>query len=296
MLEDPKAAAFFEGFMSQWAELQRFDAITVDPKQFVRFSNGLRQSAKREVIEFFKVLVNEDLPASNLVDSDFVVVDPLLQAHYELQDEFSLVKNEFGKVDLPRGSPRGGLLGQMAFLTLGSNGERSSPVIRGAWVMEKILHSPPPPPPPNVPELGSGSRKPLSNREMVILHQKQTVCSSCHKRMDVIGFGLENFDPIGRWRDTELVNKKQVLIKPGGTLPSGAAFKNPRELKTLLMTQRHKLALELCESLTAYGIGRTIEFSDTHALYAILRKNHSQDFRVRSMISEIVTSPLFRTK
>ena len=162
--------------------------------------------------------------------------------------------------------------------------------------MEKILHDPPPPPPPNVPELGSASKKPATNRQMVIMHQAQTVCSSCHQRMDVIGFGLENFDAIGGWRDNELVGKKKVPIESGGTLPSGAAFETPAELKSLLMSQKHKLALELCESLAAYGIGRTMEFGDTHALYAILKKSSKNEFRMRSMIAEIVNSPLFRNK
>ena len=296
MLEDPRADAFFEGFVSQWVELDRFDAITVDAKKIPVFSEGLRRSARREVIEFFKLLVKDDLPADNLIDSDFVVVDPLLQEHYGLQDQPRLSDDLFAKVKLPADSPRGGLLGQMAFLTLGSNGERSSPVIRGAWVMEKFLHNPPSPPPPNVPELGSASEKPVTNREMVILHQEQVVCSSCHKRMDVIGFGLENFDTIGRWRDTERVGKKQVPIEAGGTLPSGVSFKDTHELKALLVTQKHRLAQELCESLTAYGIGRTIEFSDADKIKTILRQSYSQDFRLRSMISEIVTAPLFRTK
>ena len=296
MLADPKADAFFEGFVSQWVELDRFDAITVDPKKFVEFSDGIRRSARREAIEFFKLLVKEDLPAENLIDSDFVVVDPLLQEHYGLQDQTRPNNDLFAKVELPADSHRGGLLGQMAFLTLGSNGERSSPVIRGAWVMEKFLNDPPSPPPPNVPELGAASSKPVTNRQMVILHQKQSVCSSCHQRMDVIGFGLENFDTLGRWRDTELVGKKQVPIEPGGTLPSGASFKNVNELKALLMTQKHRLAQELCESLMAYGIGRTIEFSDADKLKDILKQNHKQNFRLRSMISEIVTSQMFQTK
>ena len=296
MLEDPKADAFFEGFVSQWVELDRFDAITVDPKKFVEFSDGLRRSARREVVEFFKLLVKEDLPAGNLIDSDFVVVNSLLQEHYGLENQPSLTNDQFVKIELPPDSPRGGVLGQMAFLTLGSNGERSSPVIRGAWVLEKFLHDPPSPPPPNVPELGAASRKPVTNREMVILHQKQVICSSCHKQMDVIGFGLENFDTLGRWRDTETVGKKQVPIEPGGTLPSGITFKDIGELKTLLMTQKHLLAQELCESLTAYGIGRTIEFSDADKLDTILKKSYEQDLRLRSMISEIVASRLFRTK
>ena len=296
MLKDSKADAFFEGFASQWVELDRFDAITIDRKKYVEFSEGLRRSARRETIEFFKSLVQEDLPADNLIDSDFVIVDDLLQEHYDLEDQPQSTAAQFVKHKLPSNSPRGGLLGQMTFLTLGSNGERSSPVIRGAWVMEKLLHDPPSPPPPNVPELGAASKKPVTNREMVVLHQKQVVCSSCHKRMDAVGFGFENFDTIGQWRDTELVGKKQVPIEPGGTLAAGTTFKDIHELKALLMTQKHRLAQELCESLTVYGIGRTIEFSDSEKIRAILRKNYTQDFRVRSMISEIVTSPLFRMK
>jgi len=181
-------------------------------------------------------------------------------------------------------------------LILGSNGERSSPVIRGALVMEKLLHAKPPPPPPNVPELGTASKKPATNRQMVELHQRQAVCSSCHKRMDVIGFGLENFDPIGKWRDDEKVGRKKVPIEPGGTLPSGAAFRNVNELKQLLLTQDHQLAIELFESMLAYGLGRTIEFSDTTRVYTMLRKLHSDDFPVRSMIHEITSSELFQTK
>ena len=305
MLDDPKAEAFFEGFVGQWADLDRFDAITVDQKRYVQFNSGLRQSARREVIEFFKVLVDEDLPVDNLIDSDFLVVDPLLRNHYELDEpdkvsqrsgDIAVTENGFHKLPLPADSVRGGLLGQVAFLTLGSNGVRSSPVIRGAWVMDKLLHDPPSPPPPNVPELGSNSKKPRTNREMVVMHQKQSVCASCHKGMDVVGFGLENFDTIGRWRETEQVGKKQVPIESGGTLPSGVVFKDLDELKALLLTQKHRLALELCESMTAYGIGRTIEFSDADVVQAILKKNRSQDFRLRSMIAEIVVSPLFKTK
>ncbi|MEP3477846.1 MAG: DUF1592 domain-containing protein [Fuerstiella sp.] len=296
MLDDPKADAFFEGFASQWAELDRFDAITVDPKKFLKFSDGLRQSARREVVEFFKLMVQEDLPVDNLIDSNFVVVDALLQQHYELENSSSFASGGFEKLSLSPKSPRGGLLGQMAFLTLGSNGERSSPVIRGAWVLDKILHDPPSPPPPNVPELGAASRTPVTNRQMVVLHQKQVVCYSCHKKMDGIGFGFENFDTIGRWRDTESVRKKQVRIEPGGTLASGESFQDIHELKKLLLAQKHHLAQELCESLTAYGIGRTIEFSDSGRVRAILETSRGQDFRIRSMISEIVVSSLFRTK
>lgn len=293
MLRDPKSVAFTNGFASQWAALRRFDAITVDESDWVRFNAGIRHSASREVLEFFRTLVTENLPAANLIDSDFVVVNSLLAQHYGIPD---VTADEFQKVSLPANSPRGGLLGQTAFLTLGSNGERSSPVIRGALVMEKLLHDQPPPPPPNVPELGSDNKKPLSNRQLVELHQRRPQCASCHRKMDVIGFGLENFDVIGQWRDTERVGRKSNPIEPGGTLPDGTAFDDVLGLKAALLTEQHHLAQELIESLLAYSLGRVIEFSDADAVAVIQKRLQPENFRMKSMIHEIVASPLFQTK
>ena len=293
MLDHPKAASFFDGFMSQWAELDRFNAITVDESDFFRFNEGIRHSAYREVLAFFETLVTENLPASNLIDSDFVVINSVLGEHYGIGDATS---DAFRKVSLPADSPRGGLLGQTAFLTLGSNGERSSPVIRGALVMEKLLHDKPAPPPPNVPELGAATGQPATNRQMVELHQRRAVCASCHKKMDVIGFGLENFDTIGKWRDTETVGRKRVPIEPGGTLPGGATFNDVKGLKTVLLEEDDRLAQELVESMLAYGLGRSIEFSDTDAVSMILEGLKRDDYRLRAMVHEIAASSLFSTK
>jgi hypothetical protein len=294
MLNDPKARSFYEGFASQWGELDRFDAITVDETENFLFNAGIRQAASTEVVEFFQTLVKENLPASNLIDSDFVTINSVLAEHYGID---GVKSDAFQKVRLPAKSPRGGLLGQTAFLTLGSNGERSSPVIRGAYVLEKLLHDKPPPPPPNVPELGSATKNPATNRQMVELHQNQAQCSSCHQKMDVIGFGLENFDTIGKWRNTEKVGRsKQVPIEPGGTLPDGAAFSDIQGLKSVLAEQDNQLAEELVESILAYGLGRTIEFSDADAIDAILKSLEKEDYPLRSMIHEIVASPLFKKK
>jgi mono/diheme cytochrome c family protein len=293
MLNDPKAESFYEGFVSQWAELDRFHAITVDEHVYYRFNKGIRHSAYQEVLEFFKVLVNENLPVDNLADSKFVVVNSLLANHYDLKGNFS---NEFQKVSLDWNSPRGGLLAQTAFLTLGSNGERTSPVIRGALVLEKMLNDKPPPPPPNVPELGVGSKTPLTNRQMVQLHQDQIVCASCHNKIDPIGFGLENFDTIGRWRDTEIVGNKAVRIEQGGHLVSGIRYRDLDELKSLLRSQKHKLAKELVESLLTYGLGRSIEFSDADAVSSIVNRCRNDDFAMRSMIQRVAASPLFISK
>ena len=293
MLNDPKSASFVDGFTSQWAELQRFDAITVDESKYFRFNKGVRHSAYREVLEFFGTLVKENLPASNLIDSEFVVINSQLGEHYGIE---GVKSNAFTKVNLPADSPRGGLLGQTAFLTMGSTGERSSPVIRGALVMEKLLHDKPAPPPPNVPELGAATKEPLTNRQLVELHQRKAQCASCHKKMDVIGFGLENFDVIAKWRETEKVGKKEVSIEPGGKLPGGGEFANLDELKAELLKEKSHLAEELVESLLAYGLGRTIEFSDSEAVSQILQSLEGDDYRVRSMIHQITASPLFRIK
>ena len=295
LLADPRATAFRDGFISQWTHLDRYDAITINQREHYYFNDGLQQDAKREVREFFGTLLKENLPAKNLIDSDFVTINPTLANHYGIP-----LKNprddSFRKVKLPKNSHRGGLLTQTAFLTTGSNGERSSPVIRGALVMEKILHDKPAPPPPNVPELDEASDKPMSNRDMVLLHQNRATCASCHQKMDVIGFGLENFDPTGRWRDTEKVGRKQIPIQPGGTLPDGGSFQNVTELKALLLKHQDDLAEELTESILSYALGRTIEFSDTDDVQKILSTLKKKNYPLRDLIKQVALSPLFKKK
>lgn len=295
MLADPRAHSFREGFVSQWAEFDRYDAITVDTRQHVYFNEGVQQDAKREVEAFFGALIDENLPVSTLIDSDFVMINAALGVHYGLPVASSHTA-EFQKVMLPPGSSRGGLMTQAAFLTMGSNGERSSPVIRGALVMEKLLHDPPAPPPPNVPELSAASSEPKSNREMVQLHQQRAVCASCHRKMDAIGFGLENFDTVGRWRETERVGRKNVQIDASGTIPGGDSFADVSSLKRVLLKKKEALAQEMVEAFLCYGLGRTIEFSDGDDVEAIMDELRTEDFRVRSMIRAVALSPLFRKK
>lgn len=293
MLNDRKADAFYEGFMGQWAELDRFHAISVDRDAYFRYNNAVQTSASREVIEFFEVLVKENLPVDNLIDSNFVVVNSHLANYYGIQ---GVQTNEFQKVSIPANSNRGGFITQAAFLTMGSNGERSSPVIRGTMVLDKILNDPPAPPPPNVPELGSDIDMPFPNRKMVELHQTQTVCASCHSRIDPIGFGMENYDAIGMYRTHEKVGKFDQPIERGGKLVSGIAYRDMEELKSLLKTQKHKLAKEFIESLVSYGIGRTIEFSDTDAILDLVNRCQYDGYSMQNMIYKIVSSQLFTSK
>ena len=295
MLDDPRSEAFRDGFISQWADLHRFDAITIDNRLYKNYSAGLRFSAKQEVKEFFGHLIKENLPAHNFIDSDFITVDQTLAIHYGL-DQIESINETFSKVKLPQGSPRGGLTTQAAFLMLGSNGERSSPVIRGAFLQEKLLNDKPLPPPPNVPELGTSTDKPLTNRELVKLHQQQKVCSSCHHKMDAIGFGLENFDAIGAWRDTEKVKKKQVPINPASALPGGAKFENIHELKSLLLKEKELLARQLTESMLSYALGRTVQFSDQTEVDSIMEDLTRDDYPIASMIKAVAHSKLFKRK
>ena len=295
LLNSPKAKAFHDGFVGQWSELDRFNAITIDEAAEPHFNVGVRHAANREVREFFRTLIKENLPARNFIDSDFVTVNSALAAHYGIPG-IAPKDGSFIKVKLPADSPRGGLMTQAAFLITGSNGERSSPVIRGALIMDKLLHDAPAPPPPNVPELSAASDEPKTNREMVKLHQQQTACASCHEKMDVIGFGLENFDTIGRWRTTETVGKEQVAIDPSGILPGGDKFGTVQELKKSLLKHEPDLAKELVQSILAYGLGRTIEFSDADDVEEILDKLKANQYRMRDMIREIALSSLFTRK
>ena len=295
MLADKKAKSFSSGFMNQWAELDRFDAISINKQKFPKFNSDLKRAAKQEAREFFHTLVTENLPARNLIDSDFVTIDGTLAAHYGIKD-FSSKTGEFVKVKLPPNSSRGGMMTQAHFLVSGSNGERSSPVIRGAMVLDKLLHDKPPPPPPNVPELDEASDEPLSNREMVLLHQQRASCASCHQKMDVIGFGLENFDQTGAWRSHEKVGDKSVLIKPGGTLPDGTAFENINQLKQALLKNQDALAKELTSSILVYALGRTTSFTDQDAIAKIIATTKPAGYRMKDIVKEIAMSQLFKNK
>ena len=297
MLAHPKAKAFRDGFVSQWSEFERYDAVSVD-ESYVKFNPGLQLDAKKEVMAFFEELVEKNLPVTNLISSDFVMVNDVLAHHYDLKMPEKVVDGRFVKVDVPAQSPRGGLFTQAAFLVTGSNGERTSPVIRGALLMEKFMHDKPAPPPPNVPELGVSTGEPLSNKQLIELHQNQPACASCHREMDQLGLALENFDSVGSWRDEErLDRRKSVRIPTGGELPNGTKFASVNEFKQIMLeTMSPKVAEEIVESLLAYGLGRRVEFSDQPGVELILEQTQPGGYRMRDIIKAVVLSQIFRQK
>ena len=303
MLQSPASWALSEGFFSHWADLERFDNIAIDETQHITFNSGIRESARQEVQHFFDTMVKENLSLTELINSDFVVVNELLALHYGIDPPGS--GTGFQKLSLPADSPRGGLLGMTAFLTMGSNGERSSPIIRGALIMEKFLHRKPAPPPPNVPELALASDEPLAVKEIIDLHRKKVQCASCHSSFDPLGFGLENFDLLGQWRDNEMIGNigkksgkgrpKQIPIRAEGVFPSSRhAFKDLAEFRAGLMQEKQALSRSITEGLLSYGLGRHLEFADGQIVDEICAEAERHDLRIGDLIFTIANHPLFR--
>ena len=306
LLSNARAESFHKGFISQWMHLDRLDGVGINTRFHLHFTDAYVHSAKREPVEFFKTLLKENLPANNLIDSDFVTINGVLAAKYGLHDQYS--GNGFQKVSLSADSPRGGLMTQASFLAIGTMGNRTSPVIRGSLVKEILLNDPPPPPPPNVPELIASTGEPLpSVRDLVELHQQKAQCASCHARFDFIGLGLENFDAIGMWREEELVThaehfsqlknrrtkRKLYPVDASGELPNGEKFKDVHGLKAALMKQERQVAASLFEGLLCYALGRDVSFTDRPVIEKALNELEKEKYPVRDLVLKVVLSDLF---
>jgi hypothetical protein len=237
-----------------------------------------------------------------LLKCDFVVINDVLADYYGIAD----VKGSgFRKVRVPENTPRGGLLGMAAILAMGSDGERSSPVERGAWVLRKLLHKPPPPAPANVPQLSRHAGKLLPARDLLVAHMEEPQCAQCHRRIDPIGFGLEQFNAVGLWRDTEyteIANNNQVKksqehpIDATGSLPDGTAFNGFHQLREAIATQQDAFTRGMIEPLIAYALGRPFGFSDETLASEMLSQSQSANSTLRSLIHLLVASDTFRSK
>jgi len=298
MLADPRSREFIEAFTHQWLGLERLDFFQFNDRLYPDYDLATKAFSKQEIFETIGQLVEKNLSLKNLLKSDFVVVNSVLARYYGLD---GVTGDEFRMVKLPAGSPRGGLLGMAAVLAMGSNGEHTSPVERGAWVLRKLTHDPPPPAPPNVPQLTRLEGKLLTTRERLRLHQEEPQCASCHRRIDPIGFGLENFDAVGIWRkkdsyEKQGVGKKEWEIDPAGKLHGGPAFADFYELREIIASKPEAFATGFTESLLEYALGRPCGFSDDDLVKAIVKRAAEQDFSVRECIYSVVQSRAFRTK
>ncbi len=295
LIASDKAAEFVSGFVHQWLDMDRLDFFQFDTKQFRDFDESAKAAARREVYETFALLLRENGSLSRLLKSDEVVVNGLLATYYGLE---GVSGDEFRKVSLPPGSPRGGLLGMAAVLAMGSNGERTSPVERGAWVLRKLLNNPPPPAPPNVPQLDRLVGKPMSPRERLQAHQEEPQCLQCHRKIDPIGFGLENFNAAGKWRDVDHdpKAKKDWPIEPAGAFHNGPSFQTFFELRDHIAAQPEAFARGFSEALIEYALGRPFGFTDESLAEAMVAKAKAKDFGLRELIVELVTSEAFGRK
>lgn len=283
MLKDPKASAFAESFGSQWLQIRRLEGASRDKAKFPAFDDDLRAAMHREATMFFEHVMREDLSLLTLLDADFTFVNEKLARLYGIE---GVRGPEMRKVEL-KDRRRGGVLTMAAVLTCNSNQTRTSPVLRGKWVLDALLGTPPPPPEPDVgepPEHKDGRR--LSLREAMELHRSKPKCMSCHVRMDPIGFGFENYDAIGRWRDADEVGP----IDASAVLPDGRRFNGPVEFKAIMLERKDEFVRTLVEKMLTYALGRGVEFYDASTLRGVHRALEGDGYRFSRLVVEIVKS------
>jgi len=295
LIASPKADDFVSGFVHQWLGMDRLDFFQFDTKQFRDFDESAKAAARREVYETFAHLLRNNGSLTQLLKSDEIHVNGLLATYYGIE---GISGDAFQKVKLPANSPRGGLLGMAAILAMGSNGERTSPVERGAWVLRKLLHNPPPPAPPNVPQLDRLAGKPISPRERLLAHQEEPQCLQCHRKIDPIGFGLENFNAAGKWRDVDHdpKTKKDWPIDLAGRFHNGPTFQTYFDLRDQIAAKSENFAQGFTEALIEYALGRPYGFTDAALADDIVKRAKAKDFSIREIIASLVTSREFGRK
>jgi hypothetical protein len=290
LLKHPRARALFDGFGAQWLRVSGLDRQPFDPDLFPEMTPGLRKAMMEEARLFFESIVRENQSVARFVDSDSTFLNEPLAKLYGLEQ--SVQGPEMRRVKLTNPN-RGGILGMPATLATTSFPNRTSPVRRGVWVLEQVLGERVPPPPPDVPELEEQDQKSvegLTLRQRTELHRTEPACANCHKILDPIGFGLENFDVIGRWREKDDVG---VAIDSVATLPDGNGFSTPAELKALLARREADLARNLTERLMSYALGRQLEGYDEIVVDQLMVKIAKDNYRVGTIITEVITSYLF---
>jgi Protein of unknown function (DUF1592)/Protein of unknown function (DUF1588)/Protein of unknown function (DUF1587)/Protein of unknown function (DUF1595)/Protein of unknown function (DUF1585)/Cytochrome C oxidase, cbb3-type, subunit III len=287
MLKDPKAHALVENFADQWLLIRNLKSATPDTALFPSFDEPLRRAMQKETELYFENVVREDRSIIDFIDSDYTFINERLAKHYDID---GVKGDEFRKVTLKDGR-RGGVLTQASILTVTSNPTRTSPVKRGKFILDNILGTPPPPPPPDVPALKEGKAiaESASLRQRMEQHRSNPACASCHQKMDPLGFGFENFDAVGAWRERDGKN----AIDPAGVLPDGATFKGPAELKSILKGREKDFTHCLTEKMIIYALGRGLERPDRCVVDEVTRGVVQNKYAFSSLVLGIVKSEPF---
>lgn len=302
ILGDPKHERFVENFTGQWLKLRDINETAPDRRLYPDYDEVLQESMLRESRAFFSELLKGDLDIRNFIDSDFVMVNGRLAEHYGIEGVKGL---KMRRVPLPNENVRGGVLTQASILKVTANGTNTSPVVRGIWVLENMLGKHVPPPPPNISGIEPDIRNATTIREQLALHSNEESCAGCHKHIDPPGFALESFDPVGAFRENYLQFKVSnpekgwgsvVKAKPvecNGKLSSGEEFDSIVEFKELMLSSESEFARCLAERLATYALGRELGFSDRAAIEEIVAKTKEQGNGFRTLIQELIASPLF---
>jgi mono/diheme cytochrome c family protein len=315
LLASPKARAFTENFLGQWLDLRQIDFTTPDKKLYPEFDELLKVSMVRETQLFFEEVLKHDLPVQNFVHSDFTMLNARLAEHYDIP---GVAGQEFRKVTLPKEAHRGGLLGQAAILKVTANGTTTSPVLRGKWILDRVMGIPPAPPPKNVAAVEPDIRGAKTIREQLDKHRDVESCATCHSKIDPPGFALESFDVIGGWREryrivpdkgqradyvtlkTESVRPLRVAlgpaVDPSYTLASGESFHDVDEFKTLLLRDKELIVRCLASKLLTYGTGAGLQFADRAVITDIVARAKAKNYGLRALVHEVVQSRAFQIK
>jgi hypothetical protein len=290
MLADARSQALVENFAGQWLQLRNLRGAMPDSREFPNFDDQLRQAFRRETELLFDSIVHEDRSVLELLTADYTFVNERLAKHYGIPHVYG---NHFRRVPVAEDARRG-ILGHGSILTVTSHADRTSPVVRGKWILDNLLGTPPPPPPAVVPALPERSAlaRPMTMRERMEQHRANPACASCHKAMDPLGFALENFDAVGAWRTRD----GRAPIDASGTFVDGSAIAGPVALRQTLLARPQTIVSNLTEKLLIYGLGRGIDHRDMPAVRAIVRGAAPQDYRFSSLVLGIVRSDAFQKR
>jgi hypothetical protein len=291
MLADPRSSALVANFGGQWLWLRNLRSAAPNADLFPEFDDNLREALVKETELFLTDQLRSDRSVVELLTADYTFLNERLARHYGIPNVYG---SHFRRVQYPD-DRRAGLLGHGSVLTVTAYPNRTSPVIRGKWLLENLLGAPPPPPPPNVPALrenGEGGFKPTTVRERIEAHRANPVCASCHAQMDPLGFALENFDAVGKFRTVDAEAK--TPIDASGALIDGQKFDGPAEFRRLLLTRQQDFVRTVTEKLMTYALGRGVEYYDMPAVRQILRDAAARENRWSTVVQGIVSSAPFQ--
>jgi Protein of unknown function (DUF1592)/Protein of unknown function (DUF1588)/Protein of unknown function (DUF1587)/Protein of unknown function (DUF1595)/Protein of unknown function (DUF1585) len=290
MLQDPKVRGLVENFAGQWLQFRNIDLVRPDGQRFPEFDDSLRYSMRRETELFVENIVRHDGSVLDFLNADYSFLNERLARFYGVP---GVIGPDFRRVDMSTTDRGGGVLAQGSILTISSYSTRTSPVLRGKWILENLLNAPPPPPPAAVPALDDTKvGQSASLRQQMEAHRASPVCASCHSKMDPLGFGLENLNAIGAWRDKD----GKIPVDASGTLPGGHKFQGPAELRVLLLESRSAFVAGLSEKMLTYALGRGLERYDRPALQSIETGVAARGYKFSQLVIEVVNSLPFQMK